>query len=110
MPRNRTSCSHSFSHGPLIPSPYPSLLLLSPPPPPHYISQNVKFFSVPPHTPVILAESADCGTTLMRFLCGDASGSHESRQLTTYCPNWVKDITCQVGGAKVMGITCQACV
>ena len=65
-------------------------------PPPSSSTQNTKFFSVPRHTPVILAESADCGSTLMRFLCGDAGGSHETRNLNNYCPIWVMDIVCQV--------------
>jgi len=59
-------------------------------------SQNTNFFSVPRHTPVILAESVDCGTTMMRFLCGDAGGNHETRQLNSHCPIWIMDIVCQV--------------
>ena len=66
-----------------------------PPLPPSYI-QNIKFFSVPPHTPVILAESGDCATTLVRMLCKDAKGTVETRQLNNYCPLWVMDIVCQV--------------
>ena len=66
------------------------------PPTSQISTQNTKFFSVPRHTPVILAESADCGSTLMRLLCGDAGGSHETRNLNNYCPIWVMDIVCQV--------------
>ena len=54
------------------------------------------YFSVPEHTPVVLSEVGDCGTTMMRFLCGDAGGAHENRQLNNFCPQWIMDITCQV--------------
>ncbi|MCG8622962.1 MAG: hypothetical protein MJE68_13325 [Proteobacteria bacterium] len=61
----------------------------------HLLSMKV-YFSVPEHTPVVLSEVGDCGTTMMRFLCGDAGGTHENRQLNNFCPQWIMDITCQV--------------
>ena len=45
---------------------------------------------------MVLSEVGDCGTTFMRFLCSDAGGSHENRQLNNFCPTWIMDIVCQV--------------
>ena len=55
-----------------------------------------QFFSVPGHTPILLQEAGDCGTTYVRFNCRNGGASHESRLLETYCPPWVTDIVCQV--------------
>ncbi|XP_064382723.1 WD repeat-containing protein 48-like [Halichondria panicea] len=57
--------------------------------------QDYLYFDVPKHTPVIIAESGDCGTTLVRFLAGDAGGNHETKQLNNSCPVWAMDIVCQ---------------
>ena len=82
------SLTHSLSISPFL---FLSLLSsLSP------SLQDIKFFSVPLHTPVILSEASDCGTTLVRFLCAEAHGAHESQQLKTHCPPWITDIVCQV--------------
>lgn len=62
----------------------------------YYLQQDIKFFSVPVHTPVILSEGGDCGTTMTRMQCGEMGGMHETRQLGTYAPVWVMDIVCQV--------------
>ena len=61
----------------------------------------MQFFTVPPHIPVVLSESTDCGSTLARFLCADAGLSHESRLLDTYCPLWITDIVVQVGVVSI---------
>lgn len=58
--------------------------------------QKTKFFSVPAHTPVVLSEAGDCGTTMIRVQCKDMVGNHETRHLNNYCPGWVMDTVCQV--------------
>ena len=47
---------------------------------------------MPGNTPVILAESGDCGTTHVRFLCSEADLPHESRQISNFCPHWILNI------------------
>ncbi len=69
-----------------------------------YQLQDYLYFDVPKHTPVIIAESGDCGTTLVRFLAGDAGGNHETRQLNNSCPVWAMDIVCQVSNALYLNI------
>ncbi len=66
-----------------------------------YQLQDYLYFDVPKHTPVIIAESGDCGTTLVRFLAGDAGGNHETKQLNNSCPVWAMDIVCQVSTLAV---------
>ena len=63
----------------------------------HSQLQDRKFFSVREHTPIILAESGDCGCTLARFLCRDAANTHESKQIGTHIPPWVEEIVSKVG-------------
>lgn len=62
----------------------------------HRFLQNIKFFSVALHTPVIMSEAGDCGTTMTRVQSGEMAGIHETRQLNSYAPIWVMDIVCQV--------------
>ena len=50
-----------------------------------------KFFSVPDHTPLYIAEAGDCGCTLVRIHCQDAVGQHESRLLEQHTPHWILD-------------------
>ena len=92
-----THCSLplSLSLPPSLPLPPSPSLPLSLPPSLPLSLQNIKFFSVPLHTPVILAQSGDCATTQVRFLCGDASGHHEKKQ-PTHSPAWVMDIVSRV--------------
>ncbi|KAL7641384.1 UNVERIFIED_CONTAM: hypothetical protein RMT77_008524 [Armadillidium vulgare] len=49
-----------------------------------------KYFSLPPHTPVIISEVQ--GRTLYRLLCGDAGGETEGVLLNETVPPWVLDI------------------
>ncbi|KAL5493114.1 hypothetical protein EMCRGX_G014241 [Ephydatia muelleri] len=55
---------------------------------------NRVFFSVPDHTPVMLQEAGDCGTTYTRFLCKNGGSQHEARHVEAHCPLWVTDIVC----------------
>ncbi len=71
--------------------------------------QNYHYYEVAKHTPVIIAESGDCGTTHVRFLAGDAVENHESRQLNNACPVWVMDVVCQVSVLCVVGVVCGEC-
>jgi WD repeat-containing protein 48 len=54
-------------------------------------SNKQKYFSVPPHTPIYLAEAGDCGCTLARLHCKDAAGPHESKLLQQHTPQWILD-------------------
>ncbi|XP_063596748.1 WD repeat-containing protein 48-like [Penaeus indicus] len=49
-----------------------------------------EYFSIPPHTPVIISEIQ--GRTLYRLLCGDAGGDTEGVLLNETVPPWVLDI------------------
>ncbi|KAK4303377.1 hypothetical protein Pmani_024605 [Petrolisthes manimaculis] len=49
-----------------------------------------EYFSIPPHTPVIISEIQ--GRTLYRLLCGDAGGDTEGVLLNETVPQWVLDI------------------
>lgn len=51
---------------------------------------------MPGHIPVVLAESSDCGATVGRFLCSDASGSHENLVINSCAPAWITEIVVQV--------------
>ena len=57
-----------------------------------------KYFSVPPHTPIYLAEAGDCGCTLARLHCKDAAGPHESKLLQQHTPQWILDYVSRVSG------------
>ncbi|XP_076056582.1 WD repeat-containing protein 48 [Oratosquilla oratoria] len=48
------------------------------------------YFSIPPHTPVIISEVQ--GRTLYRLLCGDAGGETEGVLLNETVPPWVLDV------------------
>ena len=65
-----------------------------------------KFFSVPDHTPLYIAEAGDCGCTLVRIHCQDAVGQHESRLLEQHTPHWILDYVEKV---RCVGQVCEVC-
>lgn len=54
------------------------------------IVKGNRYFSMPPHTPVIFSEAG--GRTLFRFLCRDAGGESERMLLQDSVPQWVVDV------------------
>ena len=63
---------------------------------------------MPAHTPVVLSEAGDCGTTMIRVQCRDMGGNHETRHLNNYCPGWVMDTVCEVSSCGwVMDTVCE---
>lgn len=52
-----------------------------------------RFFSIPPHTPLVFTEGFSCGRTLFRLAVGDAVGENECSILADTVPQWVLDVT-----------------
>ena len=71
---------------------------------PEFCPPVQKFFSVPEHTPLYIAEAGDCGCTLVRIHCQDAAGQHESRLLEQHTPHWILDYV------EKVCMDCELCV